>query len=199
MTYLRTSQMLAIVRCSGHLDSFVRILTHFPIFQNQLPGFLQMFLFGSQRSAAYFQWDLKLKMAADFDLFCRTSAWQFTRLVRNIHQVIFKKCCLLFRTIYCKVTAMASNWLIHYQLLPNRIDGVIVSVLASKINIYFLLKSHLFNRGFEPRSGHTQDYEIGDCCFSAKQATLRTKGKDCLVRKCVLVGDMSIGGLVSVG
>jgi len=27
------------------------------------------------------------------------------------------------------------------------------------------------NRGFEPRSGQTKDYEIGICCFSAKHAT----------------------------
>ena len=39
----------------------------------------------------------------------------------------------------------------------NRIDGVMVSVLASAVN-----------RGFEPRSGQTKDCTIGMCCFSAK-------------------------------
>jgi hypothetical protein len=36
------------------------------------------------------------------------------------------------------------------------------------------------DRGFEARSGQTKDYEIGICCFSAKQAVLRRKSKDLL-------------------
>ena len=36
------------------------------------------------------------------------------------------------------------------------------------------------DRGFEPRSGQTKDYEIGICCFSAKHAALRRKSKDWL-------------------
>jgi hypothetical protein len=36
------------------------------------------------------------------------------------------------------------------------------------------------DRGFEPRSGKTKDYEIGICCFSAKHAALRRKN----CRKC---------------
>jgi hypothetical protein len=54
----------------------------------------------------------------------------------------------------------------------NRIGGVMVSVLASSA----------VDRGFEPRSSQTKDYEIGICCFSAKHAALRRKSKDCLVR-----------------
>ena len=50
----------------------------------------------------------------------------------------------------------------------NRISGVIVNVLASSA----------VGHGFEPRSGQTKDYEIGVCCFSAKQAALRSKSKD---------------------
>jgi hypothetical protein len=50
----------------------------------------------------------------------------------------------------------------------NRISGVIVNVLASSA----------VSHGFEPRPGQTKDYEIGVCCFSAKQATLRSKSKD---------------------
>ena len=46
----------------------------------------------------------------------------------------------------------------------NRIDGVMVSVLASSA----------IDRGFEPRSGQTKDYKIGMCCFSAKHVALRT-------------------------
>ena len=51
--------------------------------------------------------------------------------------------------------------------LCNRIGGVMVSVLASTV----------VDRGFEPRSGQTKDYEIGICCFSAKHACWR-KNKD---------------------
>jgi hypothetical protein len=40
----------------------------------------------------------------------------------------------------------------------HRIGGVIVSVLVSSA----------IDRGFEPRSDQTKEYEIGICCFSAK-------------------------------
>ena len=72
--------------------------------------------------------------------------------------------------------------------LTNRIDGVIVSVLASST----------VDRGFESRSGQTKDYEIGICCFSAKHAAFRRKSKDWLARNQDNVskwGDMSIRGL----
>ena len=52
----------------------------------------------------------------------------------------------------------------------HRIDGVMVSVLASSA----------VDHGFEPRSGQTKNYEIGICCFSAKHAALRRKSKDWL-------------------
>jgi hypothetical protein len=54
----------------------------------------------------------------------------------------------------------------------NRIGGVIVSVLASSV----------VDRGFKPRSGQTIDYQIGICCFSAKHAALKRKGKDWLIQ-----------------
>jgi hypothetical protein len=38
------------------------------------------------------------------------------------------------------------------------------------------------DRGFEPRSGHTKDYYIGICCFSAKHASLMRKSKDWFVK-----------------
>jgi hypothetical protein len=53
-----------------------------------------------------------------------------------------------------------------------RIDGVIVSVLASSA----------VDRGFEPRSGQTKDYKIDMCCFPAKHAALRRQSKDWLTR-----------------
>jgi hypothetical protein len=40
-----------------------------------------------------------------------------------------------------------------------------------------VLDSSAVDRGFEPRSGQTKDYEIGICCFSAKHAALRRKSK----------------------
>jgi hypothetical protein len=38
------------------------------------------------------------------------------------------------------------------------------------------------DRGFEPRSGQTKDYNIGMCCFSAKHVALRRKSKNWLGR-----------------
>ena len=46
--------------------------------------------------------------------------------------------------------------------------GVMVSVHASSA----------VDRGFEPRSGQTKDYNIGICCFSGNHAALRRKSKD---------------------
>ena len=62
-----------------------------------------------------------------------------------------------------------------------------------------VLASSVVDRGFEPRSGQTKDYNIGICCFSTKHATLRRKRKDWLARNQGNVyewGDMSIRGLL---
>jgi hypothetical protein len=40
-----------------------------------------------------------------------------------------------------------------------------------------VLASSVIDRGLESRSGQSKDYEIGICCFSAKQAVLRRKSK----------------------
>ena len=67
----------------------------------------------------------------------------------------------------------------------NRTGGVMVKVLALSA----------VDRGFDSRSGQTKDYNIGICCFSAKQATLRRKSQDYLSRNQDNVsewGDMSI-------
>jgi hypothetical protein len=75
------------------------------------------------------------------------------------------------------------------HLSVNRIGDVMVSVLASSV----------VDRGFEPRSGQTKDYQIGICCFSAKHAALRRKNKDWLARNQNNVsewGDMSIRRLL---
>ena len=46
--------------------------------------------------------------------------------------------------------------------------GVMVSVLASSV----------VDRGFESRLGQSKDYNIGICCFTAKDAALRRESKD---------------------
>jgi len=55
------------------------------------------------------------------------------------------------------------------------------------------------DRGFEPRSGQTKDYQIGMCCFSAKHAALRRKSRYWLAQNQDGVsewGDMSIRRLL---
>ena len=68
----------------------------------------------------------------------------------------------------------------------NRIGGVMVSVLASIA----------VDRGFEPQSGQTKDYNNGICCFSANHAAIRRttgwlgirimcpSGATCLFARC---------------
>jgi hypothetical protein len=41
-----------------------------------------------------------------------------------------------------------------------------------------MLASSVVDRGLEPRSGQTKDYDIDICCFSAKQAALRSKSSE---------------------
>ena len=45
-----------------------------------------------------------------------------------------------------------------------------------------VLASSAVDCGFEPRLGQNKDYKIGICCFSAKNAALRSKSKDWLAR-----------------
>jgi hypothetical protein len=45
-----------------------------------------------------------------------------------------------------------------------------------------VLTSSAVDRGFKPISGQTKDYEIGICCFTAKNAALNKKSKDWLAR-----------------
>ena len=72
---------------------------------------------------------------------------------------------------------------------PNRIGGVMLSVLASSA----------VDCRFEPRSGQTQDHKFGICSFSAKHTALRRKSKDWLARNQNNVSewsDMSTCGLL---
>jgi hypothetical protein len=59
--------------------------------------------------------------------------------------------------------------------------------------------SSAVDRGFESRSGQTNDYKIGICCFSIQHAALRRKSKDWFARNQDNVSewsDMSIRGLL---
>ena len=61
-----------------------------------------------------------------------------------------------------------------------------------------VLASNVVDRGFEPRSGQTNDYTI-IVCFSAKRTALRRKSKEWLARNQDNVSewdDMSIRGLL---
>ena len=70
------------------------------------------------------------------------------------------------------------------------IGGVMVSVLAwSVVDCEFIggvmvsmLAWSVVDCGFESRSGQTQNYKIGICCFSARHTALRRKSKDWLAR-----------------
>jgi hypothetical protein len=62
-----------------------------------------------------------------------------------------------------------------------------------------VLASSAVDHGFEAQLGQTKDYKIGICCFSAKQAALRRKSKDWLVRNQNNVSewrDISLCGLL---
>ena len=55
------------------------------------------------------------------------------------------------------------------------------------------------DRGFDPRSGQTNDNKIGICCFPSKHTTLRKKSKDWSARNQNNVSkwsDMSTRGLL---
>jgi len=54
-----------------------------------------------------------------------------------------------------------------------------------------MITSSALDRGFEPRSGQTKDYQIGICCLSAKHEPLRGRQKDCLAQNQDIVSDWS--------
>ena len=61
-----------------------------------------------------------------------------------------------------------------------------------------VLTSRAVDHGFELRSGQIKDYNIGNCCFSAKQTPLRVKSKDWLAQyqnNVAVRRDMPIRGL----
>ena len=56
----------------------------------------------------------------------------------------------------------------YFHRCPSCISDLMVGMLVSSA----------VEHAFDPRSGHTNDYEIGICCSSAKSAALRSKSKD---------------------
>ena len=54
-----------------------------------------------------------------------------------------------------------------------------------------VLVSSAVDRGFEPRSAETKDYNIGICCFSTKHAALQRKNTDWLDRNQTNVSEWS--------
>jgi hypothetical protein len=101
--------------------------------------------------------------------------------------------CLFENVLICAVLVLTFVYYIllldrSFSKIWNRIDGVMVSVLASSP----------VDRGFEPRSGQTKNYKIGICCISVKYTALRRKRKDLLVRNQDNVSewrDMSFHGV----
>jgi hypothetical protein len=103
---------------------------------------------------------------------------------------------LRFWKILISVTTSTRQYHILYTLIKystfktkpynissdNDICGTMVSVLASCV-VY---------RGFECRTNHTKDYNIGFCSFSTKHAELRSKSKDWLVGNQVNVSEWSV-------
>ena len=57
-----------------------------------------------------------------------------------------------------------------FQMFINDINDVMVRVLAS----------NTIDPRLEPWSGHTKDYKMCICCFSAKHAALESMSKDCM-------------------
>jgi hypothetical protein len=79
--------------------------------------------------------------------------------------------------------------LIYITFFFNFIGGAMFTMLVSSV----------VDRGFEPRTGQTKDYNIDIGCCSSKHASLRSKSKDWLPRNQNNVFewiDMSIRGLL---
>ena len=87
--------------------------------------------------------------------------------------------------------SLIGNWCVTYVVL-NSIGGVMASVIVSSA----------IGRRFELQPGQTKDYEIGICCFSAKDATLRRKTKPiwatCLVFATIYPTKQSLTALFCI-
>ena len=67
--------------------------------------------------------------------------------------------------IYCIFVLYYATLYAFNFFRGNLIGGVMVRMLASSV----------VDHGFKPRSGQTNDYKIGICCFYTKDAALMRK------------------------
>ena len=95
-----------------------------------------------------------MSVTCRFYAFKQIIIFKFTKIITNV-----------------SVTTKYQSYHLFYNAM-TRIGDVMVIVFASSA----------VDRGFEPWLGQTKDYKIGICCFSAKNAALRSKNKDWLVR-----------------
>jgi hypothetical protein len=106
----------------------------------------------------------------------------------------WKTCCRSYNeywVVYFHIVLIV--FILLYNLLWNtKMYYICVLIISFKTqphqwcNVSVAVVSSAPNRGIEPRSGQTKDYNIGMCCFSAKHASLRRKNKDWLARNLLL-------------
>ena len=98
---------------------------------------------------------------------CNPTAQELEEMFKSIDTAgmiwlhIYNLICIIFPII-------SQTW----RRVQNRIGGVMVSVLASNV----------VDHGFKPRSGQTNHFKIGICCFSAKNTASKIKSNDLLAR-----------------
>ena len=86
-------------------------------------------------------------------------------LIRSTRTFIYLQYRVLLENKFSKLNELFCNY-------KYRIGGVMVSMLGLSA----------VGREFEPRSGHTKDFKIDMCFFSAKHTALRRKSTDWLAR-----------------
>ena len=109
----------------------------------------------------------------------------YRRGYKNLFKALRVKCCCCIKG----QNSIPGELHTLLDIVFNLIGGVMVSMFASSA----------VDRGFEPRSGQTKDFNISICCLSAKHTTLRGKSKNWLARNQNVSewGDISTCGLLS--
>ena len=125
----------------------------------------------------------------------------------GVYSYYQKHCILIFQlkwqcffVIFYGIVYMSNNicWFAWFYFLFFTIKIFTRSWFIFNIEDKMFI-SRALDRGFEPRSGQTKDYNIGICCFSVKYAALWRKSQDWLARNQDNVskwGDMSVRGLL---
>ena len=118
----------------------------------------------------------------------------FTILIVS-HQLTLSDCSLTSNEQFSAI-----SW---WEKVTYRWDDDVRFVLDQHSKMDFckvrVLAYSAVDRGFGPLSGQTKDYKISMCCFSLKQAPLKSKNKDWLARNQDHVSewsDMSTRGLL---